>query len=564
MAAAAHPRVPDRYGPWAALLVVALGYFMNIIDSGASNVAAPSIASDLHASVGQLLWVLNGYLFTFAMLLLLGGRLGDLVGHRNMFFVGLLLFTAASLGCALSASVAALIAARVAQGVGAAAMAPQALAVTTAVFPPERRAMAFGVLATVLGSAAAAAPVLGGVLTDAFGWRSIFYLNLPIGAVGMAATYLVLPATRRPGRQQVPVTVSLLASIGMFAVLYALIEGAQLDWGAILGPVRAAQLLVAGVVVVAGVVCWEWTRTDGLLPRALFTVPNYRLMIGASAATYFGIFGTQLVMTFYLQSALGAGPLAAGLVLSPMWLTASLVAPVSGRLATRFSLKDLLVVGYLGFGVGVAVTALLTPHQLPSGWFVPSLIVAGAGAGMTFAPLTTVAMQEVSPEAFGGASGLIEVVRQLGGAVCIATLGAIMQAVWTGSLRGWAAHGTAPLSPADRASARMGVDRLIHHGLHPGSGDLASETSGSIGQLLTKAAMHGLVVAAEPALLISAVVILSASVAAVLIQPRSSTRNVEAAAAPGGGHLASSGSALRRVGYVLHRLSRTGRQVPQK
>jgi EmrB/QacA subfamily drug resistance transporter len=521
MASTAHSARAGRYGPWLALGVVSLGYFMNVVDSSAVNVALPSIARGLHAGTDQTLWVVNGYLFPFAMLLLLGGRLGDIVGHRNVFFAGLLLFSISSLLCAIAGTPGQLVAGRVLQGIGAAIAAPQALAITTAVFPPERRAMAFGVLASVIGSAAAAAPVLGGVLTDVIGWRSIFYVNLPIGLFGLVAAYLVLPATREGAGRRLPLAASLLASAGVFAVLYSLIEGERYHWGRVWGPVRIPHVLIFGVLLLVGFTFWERANHGGLLPRAIFTSRTYALMVWASAATYFGIFGSQFVMTIYLQSALGVGPLKAGLALAPMWAAASVVAPIAGRLSGRFSPKVLLMAGYLVFSGGIAVAALLAYGRPAWGVFVLPLVIAGAGAGLTFAPLTTLAMREVTPDAVGGASGLIEVVRQAGAAICIAVVGAILQVVWIGSLRAQAALDAASLAAADKAAVRAGVRGLVDRGLTAGgTGSRADVAPGPVGRILHDASVQGLASAAGPALLVTSAVILLAAVATALVRDR--------------------------------------------
>ncbi|MEV6596483.1 DHA2 family efflux MFS transporter permease subunit [Actinoplanes sp. NPDC051346] len=520
--------------PWIALTVVALGYFMNVLDSTAVNVAVPNIAASLDASAGEILWVLNGYIFPFAMLLLLGGRLGDLLGHRNVFFAGLLVFTVTSLMCALADSPEALIVARVLQGIGAALAAPQALAITAAVFPPERRAMAFGVLASVIGSAAAAAPILGGVLIDLFGWRSIFYLNLPIGVLGLLATFAVLPATRDRQARGVSLGATLLVSAGLFAALYALIEGQRYDWGAVWGPIGIPQLLVLGVVLLGVFFFVERSRQGGLLPRATFTSRNYALMLWASIATYFGIFGTQLVMTIYLQAALGVGPLQAGLVLCPMWVAASLVAPVAGRLAGRLSGRSLLATGFTVFAFGAALTGLLAWLETPWWSFMLPLIVAGAGAGLTFAPVSMVAMQEITPDAFGRASGLIEVVRQVGAAVCIAVVGAVMQAVWLASLRDGAASASQDLSPAGAAAVSEGVERLADQGLNAGSAAVVDTGSPAADSVLSQVSVDSLVAAAGPALLITAFMILTAVAASLLVrgtEPRPAEAAVPSTAA---------------------------------
>jgi EmrB/QacA subfamily drug resistance transporter len=401
---------------------------MNVLDSTVVNVAVPSIVDDIDATTGQILWVISGYLLPYAMLLLLAGRLGDIVGHRNMFAAGLSIFVIASLLCGLAQSPGQLIAARILQGVGAAAAAPQALAVTSAIFPPARRAMAFGVLAAVIGCAAAAGPFLGGLITNFLGWRWIFFINIPLGLIGIAASFVFVPATREKIRQRLAIGPVVLATAGLFAVLFALIEGQRYEWGPLWGELEIIHLLVAGSLLLAVFVLWERTRTEGhgLLPRATFTSRNYALMVWASIATFFGIFGSQFTMTIYLQSGLGASPLQAGLVLAPMWLAAAMVSPVGSQLAERFSHRSLLVGGFLVFGAGIAVTGLLTQTGASWATFIIPLVVAGAGAGLTFAPLTTVAMAEVAPHAFGGASGLIEMVRMGGSAVCTAAVGAIL------------------------------------------------------------------------------------------------------------------------------------------
>ncbi len=519
MTSEVQPQKDTRYSPWLALTVVALGYFMNVLDSTAVNVAIPSIVSGLDASTEQILWVLNGYLFPFAMLLLLGGRLGDVLGHRNVFFAGLLAFTIASLMCALATSPEALIVGRVLQGIAAAAAAPQALAITAAVFPPQQRAMAFGVLASIIGSAAAAAPILGGALTSAFGWRSIFYLNLPIGLVGLFAAFIVLPATRDRTGRRLPIVASAVVSVGLFAVLFALIEGSRYDWGHIAGGLQITHLLIFGVVVLIAFVLWERAKRDGLLPVAIFTSRNYGLMIWASIATYFGIFGSQLVMTIYLQAALGVSPLQAGLVLCPMWVAASLVAPLAGRLSQKFQPKSLLVAGFAIFAVGTGLTAVLAGTGSSWGIFILPLIVAGGGAGLTFAPLSMVAMQEVSFDAVGGASGLIEVVRQVGAAICIASVGAILQVVWAAQTRSSATSAAAGASPDVRAQVSSEVERLVDRGLNAGSGGDSGVVAGEAGRILTDASTHSLMSAARPALFVTTAVIVLASVVSIFVRP---------------------------------------------
>ncbi|MEV4565078.1 DHA2 family efflux MFS transporter permease subunit [Nonomuraea sp. NPDC049419] len=423
-----------RHSPWLALITIALGYFMNVLDSTVVNVGIPHIMTDLGAAMGHMLWVVNGYLLPYAMLLLVAGRLGDLLGHRAVFVFGLGVFVVASLLCSLATAPEHLIAARVLQGIGAGMAAPQALAITAAVFPPQRRGMAFGVLASIIGTAAAIGPFLGGLITHVLDWRWIFLMNLPIGVAGLVCTFIFVPKTRLGGRPRLALLPVVLATAGLLGVLYTLIDGPRVNWGVIAAGVPIGVVFLLGLVIFAGFVYWEWSRSDGLLPRALFANRNYGLMAWASWATYFCIFGTQLAMTLYLQAVLHISALEAGLVLSPMWLASSLVAPLSGALMQRVQPRWILVGGFAAFFLGTVLTALLVSPEAPWGVFVVTLLVAGAGAGFTFAPLTTVAMGEVPPQEVGGASGTLEMARMLGSAVATAVVGAVLGGTATSSL----------------------------------------------------------------------------------------------------------------------------------
>ncbi len=407
-------------------MTVAVGYFMNVLDSTVVNVAVPAIISGLHTTADQVLWVITGYLLPYAMLLVVAGRLGDLYGHRKVFFAGLLIFTAASALCGLAQSPDELIAARVLEGIGAAAASPQAVAITSVIFPPERRGLAFGVLAGVVGVASVAGPALGGIVTNYLGWRWIFFLNVPVGILGLAGTFAFIPVTRTTVRQRLrPVTV-LLATGGLFAILFALLEGQRYGWGRILGPVSIPALLVAGPVLLVIVVARERTGTESLLPRALFTSRNYALMVWAATALSFGIFASQLVMIIYLELAVHLNPFHAGLAQVPMWLAATLFSPIGGRLSDRIGRRPVLVFAFALFGAGDAAAAAMAAIGAPWAAFIAALVIAGLGAGFIFGPMPAVAMAEIPPHMAGGASAMIETARQVGGAVATAAVGAIL------------------------------------------------------------------------------------------------------------------------------------------
>ncbi len=423
------PHITLRYSPWLALVVVAIGYFMNVLDSTVVNVAVPSIITGLHMSTDGVLWVINGYLLPYALLLLVAGRLGDLYGHRNVFFAGLLAFTVASVLCGVAHTPGELIAARVLEGVGAAAASPQAVAITSAIFPPARRGLAFGTLAGVVGVASVAGPALGGVVTNYLGWRWIFFLNVPFGLIGLAGTFVFVPATRNAVRQRLRPGTVVLSTLGLFAILFALIEGQRFGWGRLWGVLTIPSLLVVGPILLVVVALVERAGAESLLPRALFNRRNYALMVWAATALSFGIFGAQLVMTIYLQLAVHASPLRTGLLQAPMWLAATLVSPVGGRLSDQIGRRPVLVCAFGLFGLGVAVAGVMARAGLSWALFITPLVFAGLGAGFIFGPMPATAMAEVEPHMAGGASAMIETARQVGGAIATAVVGAILLSI---------------------------------------------------------------------------------------------------------------------------------------
>jgi len=459
-----------RHGPWLALIIIAAGYFLNVLDSTVVNVAVPSIVSSLHTTADQILWVLNGYLFPYAILLPLAGRLGDFFGHRNVLFVGLFVFTLASLVSGFAGSGSMLIFGRALQGVGAAAAAPQAIAITSRIFPAERKGVAFGALAAVTGVAAAAGPVIGGLVTQTLGWRWIFLLNIPVSLVSLVGVFLFVPLTREGVRVRLGLLTVVVGSVGLFALLYGLIEGQRYRWGSVVGVLTVPHILILAVLLLAGLLLWERAQHGVLLPNALFTSRNYAFMVCAGVGLSFGIFASQLVMTIYLQSGEGASALQVGLVLSPMWVAASLISPIGGRAAARMGARPVLVTAFSLFAGGIALTALFA--QLAYSWpmFIAPLMMAGLGAGLSFGPLPLVAMEEVEPHAAGGASALIETGRQIGGALGVCAVGIIIQTAWSSSLRHGAPGIAAQFPPGERERFINGALSAADRGFDPARG----------------------------------------------------------------------------------------------
>jgi EmrB/QacA subfamily drug resistance transporter len=419
----------QRGNPWAVLIVVSLGFFMTLLDLTIVNIAIPNMIDKLHASLDDVLWVINAYALVLAVLLITAGRLGDLLGQRTVFFAGVALFTVASVACGLAPSPGWLIAFRAVQGLGAAALMPQTLAILTMVFPPERRGAAFGIWGAVAGVATVAGPTLGGLLVTAFDWRYIFFINLPVGAIVLILTLVLIPDLRTGRKHSFDILGTALASAGLLAVCYALVEGQQYDWGTITGFISIPLLFAAGAVLLAAFIWVQARRQDGepLVPFTLFRDRNYALTNIVSCFIAIGMLGIFLPLSIYLQDVLGFSALKAGLTLAPASLIAMFVAPAAGRMTDRIGGKFILITGLVLFAGGMGAIVLIA--QTNSAWydFVTPQVFAGIGIGCTFAPLITVAMRNINPMMAGAASGVINTTRQVGTVIGTAGVGALLQ-----------------------------------------------------------------------------------------------------------------------------------------
>src|SRR3984893_3734573 len=310
-----------RSNPWVVLVVLVTGFFMIMLDTTIVNVAIPAMSAGLKISLDGILWVLNAYILVYAVLLITAGRLGDLYGQRNLFAAGLAIFTIASALCGLSQDENQLIAALVLQGVGGALLVPQTLAILTSLFPPERRGAAFGIWAGVAGLATLAGPTIGGAIVPYVDWRWIFFVNVPIGIAALVATFVIVPDLR-PGRSHGwDVIGVLLATAGLFAIVFSLIEGQRYSWGEFAYGVTIPEIIAAGVALIVVFVIWERYQAEPLVPLSLFAERNFAVANWIAAAISFGLLGLILPITIYLQSARGLSALAAGLYPGPVALT---------------------------------------------------------------------------------------------------------------------------------------------------------------------------------------------------------------------------------------------------
>ncbi len=404
--------------PWRVLGVLCVANFLVLLDTTIVNTAVPDMMTRLDVGLGEILWILNGYLLALASLLVFFGRLGDLAGPRRLFVAGLALFTLASALCGLANDPAQLIAARVVQGVGAAILSPQAFVLIAAIFPPQRRGAAFGLFTGVAGIAAISGPTLGGLLVTEFGWQSVFLLNVPVGLAGIVLALRVIPDARTGRRHRFDVVGMLLVTLGLVGLVYGLIESDRPQWG-VFGLSAAA---------LTGFVLWERGRTDALVPLELYRDRGYRVATVLTLVTAFSIAGFLLVFVLQTQRLLGMSPLMSGVAALPWTLALSAVAPVAGRLADRFGGRWLLVGGLGLYALGVCGTALL-PDAASSAWvFVAPLLAVGAGQGLAIAPATTEALRTIPADTAGAASGVLNTARHVGSALGAAVAGVLLQA----------------------------------------------------------------------------------------------------------------------------------------
>ena len=407
---------------WWTLAAVAFGLFMIMLDNTVVNVALPSIAKDLHISIAELEWIVTGYALVFAALLITGGKLADMLGRRKIFTIGLAIFSLASLACGLAPNAGFLIGARGVQGVGAALMSPATLSIITATFPPKQRGQAIGIWAGVSALALAIGPLVGGLIVDNIGWNWIFFVNVPIGALGIVVSQLVIKESRDTSHEQSIDLPGLLTSgLALFALSYALIEGNRHGWasGEILGLFAAAAVLLAAFIVL------ETRQRLPMLDLALFKIPSF---VGANTVALLvslGMFGVFFFISLYVQNILGYSPTKAGAVFLPMTVLIIVIAPIAGKLSDRFGGRWLMGGGMTLLGISLLFYQRAGLH---SGFWtlLPALVLGGIGMAMTMSPMTSVAMGSVPIDKAGVGSGVLNSFRQIGGALGIAVMGAIV------------------------------------------------------------------------------------------------------------------------------------------
>ena len=407
---------------WWTLGAVAFGLFMIMLDNTVVNVALPSIQNALRIDRGELEWVVNAYALTFGVLLLTGGKLADLFGRRLIFILGLVIFVASSLACGLAGDATTLIAARTVQGIGAALMNPATLSIITAPFPPRQRGMAIGIWAGFSAMALAIGPLVGGILTEKVDWSWIFFINVPIGVVGIVAARIFIDESRDTSHEQRLDLPGLVTSAaGLFALTYALIATLHHSWTSPL----VLSLLGAAAVLLALFVVLELRQRIPMLDLSLFRSGTFA---GANAVMLLiglAMFGIFFFNSLFLQNILRYSAIDTGATFLPMTVLIILVAPAAGKLSDRLGSRWLMSLGML-----FVTASLLDFSTLDHGstfWnILPGLLVGGIGMGLVMTPTTAAAMGSVPVDKAGVGSAVINSMRQVGGSLGIAVLGAVV------------------------------------------------------------------------------------------------------------------------------------------
>ena len=408
---------------WLTLAAVSFGLFMIMLDNTVVNVALPSIQRDLDADLSELQWIVTGYALTFAALMLVGGKLADAYGRRLIFVVGIAVFTVASLLCGLAGSGEMLIAARVLQGVGAALMNPATLSIIAATFPPRERGTAIGIWAGVSALALAIGPLVGGLITEHLDWSWIFFVNVPVGILGIAASYLFIDESRDETHARLDLPGLATSAIGLFALTYGLIEANSYGWSStrIVG-----SFVLAGVSLLAFLQL-ERRQRDPMLPLELFRSGTYtgaNLVVLLVALAMFGVF---FFVSLYLQNILGYSAVQTGAAFLPLTILIILVAPIAGKTSDRIGSRGLMTAGMILIAAQLVMLSRLSVDARFWDLF-PAFVIGGIGMGLTMTPSAAAATRSVPVDKAGVGSAVLNSARQVGGTMGIAVMGAIVAA----------------------------------------------------------------------------------------------------------------------------------------
>ncbi|UYM07801.1 DHA2 family efflux MFS transporter permease subunit [Solicola gregarius] len=438
---------------------------MILVDQTIVSVATPAIMDGLGADVNEVVWVTSAYLLAFAVPVLITGRLGDRVGPKNVYLVGLTVFTLASLWCGLTTTIDQLIIARVVQGLGASMMTPQTMAVITRLFPANQRGKAMSLWGATAGVAVLVGPILGGVLVDGLGWEWIFLINVPVGVVGFVLAWRLVPKLPTHVHRFDLLGVA-LSAIGMFLLVFGIQEGEEYDWGTITGPISVWSLIATGLVVIGLFIAWQAVnKNEPLLPLALFRDRNFSLANVAITTVGFAVTSLGFPLMLYAQAVRGLSPTESALLLVPMAVISGVLAPFVGRLTDRVHPRYVAGVGLLALPISLAWLSMAMEPNAPIWHLLLPIAGLGVANGFMWAPLGSTATRNLPMHQAGAGAGVYNATRQIGAVLGSASIAALMQARLTAEL---------PAAGGGAGASEAGVSKLpefLHDGFSQAMAD---------------------------------------------------------------------------------------------
>lgn len=428
MQSATGTRLQDN--PWLTLVSVTLGVIMVGIDGSVVAVANPYIGKDLHASLSDLQWVTNAYLLVIAALLILGGKLGDRFGRRRVFLIGVVGFSLTSVAIGLVGTIDGVILLRGVQGAFGALLLPNTLALLKAAFPPEELNRAVGIWVSASAAATAAGPIIGGIFVEHISWQSVFFINLPVGAVALVVGALVLNETRESVRQRFDILGVLTLAFGLLAIVYGLVNGQNWGWGA----PSTLGIVAAGLVLIVAFVLIEARVRNPLVPLSIFRVRAVSVSTVIVLLDFFALFGVLFFISLYLQSVHGFSPVGAGLRLLPLTITFAFAGPIGARLVNRFGPWLPITFGLLASSLAIFSFVTLQVDS-PYSHLWPPFVLLGLGIGLVVTSATDAIVGDISEDEAGVAGGIQTTSIQLGGVLGTAVCGSILAASVAAALK---------------------------------------------------------------------------------------------------------------------------------
>ena len=435
----AAPPAYDERTAWRALWALLVGFFMILVDATIVVVSMPAIMRGLHTDINGVVWVTSAYLLAYAVPLLITGRLGDRFGPKRIYQLGLLVFTLASLWCGLTGSIAGLITARVVQGLGAALVAPQTMAIITQVFPPQRRGGAMGVWGATAGVASLVGPIAGGLLTDSLGWEWIFFVNVPVGILGLLMAQQLVPNI--PGRRsKFDVVGVLLSAVALFLIVFGIEEGQKYDWNSTIW-----LMIGAGLVLLAVFVAWQHRVQDrALMPLTLFRDRNFSVSSAAITTIGFAIVAFNIPLMLWAQSVRGMSPTKASLLLAPMAIVTAALAPVVGRFVDKVHPRTVAAAGIAMFALGLFWIGAVLDSTTSFWTLLAPICLLGVANACMWSPLAVSATHTLPGPMAGAGAGVYNTVRQVGSVMGSAGVAVLMESRLSAMLP---ASGAAPANP---------------------------------------------------------------------------------------------------------------------